>query len=106
MNTEDNYQYLPLKPAVNILQQPKSIITTNPNIKSLDDQSLPQKNPTFSDINKNLSTSVMGFFDDLFHKPNDIPWNEYFTMIIIKDQRYNYLGILLIFISFYIILLH
>lgn len=105
MNTiEDNYQYLPLKPAVNILQQPKSIITTNPNIKSLED--LPPKNPSFADINKNLSTSVMGFFDDLLNKPSDIPWNEYFTMIIIKDQRYNYLGVLLIFIAFYIILLH
>lgn len=110
-----------------ILQQDKSsIVTTNPFIPNeqktreltelqnqantiIEDAYKENKTSTIAymsitDISKNLSTSVSGLFDDLFTKPNDIPWNVYIPMILQKEQRYAYLGILLILISLYIII--
>ncbi len=109
-----------LQNPINILQQEKSFITTNPFIQPLQNlqplqplqplQNLqdtqPPKPPTFYDINRKLSTSIMGLIDDMFEKPDDIPWLKYIQMILDKDERYTYLTVLFIFISLLIILLY
>lgn len=90
---------LPLSNPEPILQQTKSNITTNPYI-------VPEPlNPTFTDINKGISQSFIGLLDDLFNKPDDANWDDYLKMIIAKDNRFNYLAVLLFFIALYILLI-
>lgn len=104
---------------INILQQEKSSITTNPFVQPRtyiiqdtskdtpkDLKETPPKPPTFYDINQKLSTSIMGLIDDLFEKPDDIPWLKYIQMILDKDERYTYLTVLFIFTTLFIILIN
>jgi hypothetical protein len=113
---------------VPILQQEKSNITTNPfipndqKIKELEilDQEANKiiedaynKNKTTSisnlsikDIITNIADSVIGFIDDLLSKPVDIPWKDYISSILQKNQRYTYIGILFLIIAFYMLLVH
>jgi hypothetical protein len=112
---------------VSILQQQSSQIITNPFIPN--DQKIKEleqldkeasdiieqeynKNKTTSianlsikEINKNISLSCIGLLDDLFVKPNDISWSIYIPMIIQKDQRYAYIGVLFIIIAIFILLI-
>jgi hypothetical protein len=112
--------------AVPILKQERSQITTNPfipnsqKIKELEEldkdaaeiiETEYNKNKTTSiynlsikEINKNVSSSVIGLLDDLFKKPKDIPWRLYIQMIIQKDQRYTYIGVLFIIVAIYMLL--
>lgn len=115
---------LPTKP---ILQQDKSsLVTTNPFIpneqksKELDaiqeeansiietaytqNKTSSIQDQTLSQLNKNVAQSVVGFLDDIFTKPDDIPWKHYLPMIIQKEQRYTYFGVLLIFVSIFFLL--
>ena len=62
------------------------------------------RNMTLNQINGNISSSLTGIIDDMFTKPTDIPWRLYLPMIIQKEQRFAYLGILLIFIAIYMLL--
>lgn len=110
-----------------ILQQPaSSVINTNPfipneqrelELKVIQRQANEiienayQSNKTSSianlnlkQINKNISDSFLGLVDDLYSKPKDVPWKHYIPTILEKEQRYAYLGALLILISFYILL--
>ena len=102
---------------INILQQEKSSITTNPfvqpklytvqeNLQDTPKDTPKDKPPTFYDINKKLSTAIMGLIDDLFEKPDDIPWLKYIQMILDKDERYTYLTVLFIFTTLFIILIN
>jgi len=93
---------LPLSNPKPILQQTKSEITTNPFIQPSDTQKPP--NPTFSEINQNISITFVGLLDDFFNKPDDESWNSYLPKILSKDQRYNYLAVLIFFIALYILL--
>jgi hypothetical protein len=110
-----------------ILQQEKSSITTNPFIPN--DQKIKEleiidkeankiiedaynKNKTSSianlsitDIVKNIADSIIGLLDDLFTKPEDINWVDYILNILQKNQRYTYIGILLLIIAFYILII-
>lgn len=110
-----------------ILQQERSQITTNPFIpneqQTLELQQLDKraneiieesynKNKTNSianlnlrDISKNISSSFIGIFDDLFNKPEDIKWVDYIFLIFQKDQRYAYIGVVLLMISFYMMII-
>lgn len=94
---------LPLENPTNILSQTKSDITTNPFVKPVV-KPVPE-NKTLTQINNNVSLSFMGFLDDLFNKPDDISWMNYLTIIIKKEQRYNYFAVLLFFIALYILLI-
>lgn len=94
---------LPLKNPKPILQQTKSEITTNPFIKEAGSDE-PIENPTFSQINENVSKSFVGILDDLFTKPDDESWNSYLPKILSKDNRYNYIAVLIFFIALYILL--
>ena len=88
---------------VNILQQPKSQIITNPFIIPPQDIQHPksvQKTSTFTTFNQNISKSVIGILDDLLQKPKDISWFEYIPAILKKEQRYFYLGVLFLFLAF------
>lgn len=116
-----------LKTPAPILQQTKStIVTTNPfipneqreiEISSIQNQAnsiiedaynsnktASLQNLTLSEINYNISSSFTGFIDDIFAKPQDLSWRHYLPIIIQKDQRFAYLGILLVFIAIYMLL--
>lgn len=100
---EESHVSLPFENPTNILSQTKSDITTNPYI-------IPKEpninfNPNFSDINKGVSVTFIGFLDDLFNKPDTDTWVSYLPKIFNKDQRYNYFAILLFFIAIYILLI-
>ncbi len=62
------------------------------------------KDMTVSEINGNISSSVLGFLDDLFSKPDEVPWRHYLPMILQKEQRYTYFGVLLVFISVFMLI--
>lgn len=64
---------------------------------SIHDQSISQ-------LNANVAQSIVGFLDDLFNKPNDIPWKHYLPMIFQKEQRYTYFGVLLLFVSVFFLI--
>jgi hypothetical protein len=102
-----------------ILQQPKSSITTNPfipneqkefEVENLDTQTSDEyprsdiNKQTIKQINQNISSSFIGLIDDLFSKPTDVPWKHYILIVIQKDQRYTYLGILILLIATYLLL--
>jgi hypothetical protein len=109
-----------------ILQQERSQITTNPfipneqqtfELEQLDTKANQiieetyNKNKTNSianlnlrDISKNISSSFIGILDDLFNKPEDIKWIDYIFFIFQKDQRYAYIGIVLIIIAYYMMI--
>lgn len=105
-----------------ILQQPSSsIVTTNPFIphsqrefeihsieesanKIIEDSWNKNKmnsiqNLSIHEINSAISSSVIEFFDDLFVKPIDISWSDYLQLIIQKNSRYTYFGILFLIIA-------
>lgn len=92
---------LPFTNPTPILQQTKSIITTNPLIIEKQEDIA---NPTFKDINKGVSITFIGLLDDMFNKPDDIDWFTYLKEILKKDKRYNYLTVLLFLIALYILL--
>jgi hypothetical protein len=94
---------LPFENPTNILSQTKSDITTNPFVKEAPFK--PVTNPNFSDINKGVSVTFIGFLDDLFNKPETDTWTTYLPKILNKDQRYNYFAVLLFFIAIYILLI-
>lgn len=105
-----------------ILQQPKSsLVTTSPFIpneqKELELHVLEQeannivedaynsnKTSSISDLSvrqilRNTGTSLSGLFNDLFVKPDDVSWLPYLSIIVQKDQRYAYLGLVLILVA-------
>jgi hypothetical protein len=107
--------------SVSVLQQEKSSITTNPFIPNeqrllelesietdankiiekeyLKNKTSSIKNKTLQEINQNIGISVIGVIDDLFKKPPETTWNIYLIEICTKEQRYAYIGVLLIMIS-------
>ena len=60
---------------------------------------------TLKEILKGISNSFTGFLDDLFTKPQNVGWLNYIIFLFQKDQRYAYFGIILIFISIYMMLI-
>jgi hypothetical protein len=102
-----------------ILQQDKSsIVTTNPLIHNKQlERELQEENQatnksnsnsikemSLQDINNKIASSVIGLFDDLYMKPENMTWKEYLPIILQKEERYTYIGILLIFIGVYLLL--
>ncbi len=85
-----------------VLQQEPSIINTNPQIKSKIGQE--QVIYDFKDTKSRMSVSVVGFIDDLNNKPSDKNWFSYLYEISVKDERYNYLGSVALFLVLFIIL--
>lgn len=118
-------QIVNIENPVPILQQERSSIITNAFIpneqKEIEIQSLDKRaneimekswlksksnsiaNLSLNDINKNISSSFIGFIDDLFVKPKDISWKSYLIEITEKDQRYTYIGIIFILIAIYML---
>lgn len=108
-----------------ILQQSSSSMTTNPFIpqdqrdreiqviqtnaneilkQANDNQRKNIGDMSLREINKNMASSVVGFLDDLFLKPENTPWKEYLPQILEKDQRFTYFGVLLILVALYMLL--
>jgi hypothetical protein len=103
---------------VPILRQDKSQIITNPfipnvqrekeilqiqrNANSIVEQANKENNTTsiantsLKDIHKNTILALSGGFNDMFNKPSEVTWIQHLLYIIIKDQRYAYIGIVLI----------
>lgn len=82
-----------------ILQQTKSQITTNPFIKEA------PVNPSFNKINEKVSFTFMSILEELFNKPENENWNEYLSDVFQKEDRLNYIAILIFFIVLYILLI-
>lgn len=91
-----------------VLQQPKSQVLSNslvPNTLQEETVQLPTHNtPSLLDISirnvaTGMSSSVLGFMEDIFHKSDSDSWIEHFQYSAIKEQRYMYFGILCIFIA-------
>lgn len=61
-------------------------------------------NLNLRDISKNISSSFIGISEDLFTKPEDVKWIDYIFLIFQKDQRYAYIGIVLLMIAFYMMI--
>lgn len=111
---------------VPILQQQRSNIVTNPFIpndqKTIEIQEIDKQankiieeqynknktssifNQSLDDLNKNISTSFIGFFDDLFIKPDEVSWYVYIQIILQKNSRYTYIGIILVLIAIYMLI--
>mgnify|MGYP006889568261 CR=1 FL=1 len=60
------------------------------------------KNQTLEEIMTGVSDACIGLSRDLFLKPDNTTWLEYLSVILTKDSRYTYLGVMLIFIVLYI----
>lgn len=99
---------------VQILRQQKSVITTNPLIipqsnvittTTTTTANSTENNHKFSEIIKHIASSFTGILDDILNKPENEFWNDYLPMIFYKDNRYQYLTILLIFITLYVLLI-
>jgi hypothetical protein len=106
---------------VNILQQERSKITTNPFIPNeqkirelqaidLESNEIINKayeknniyNFSIKQINENISKSTIGFLNDLFIKPEESNWVEYLQIILLNEERYVYLGFILIMLVIFI----
>ena len=100
------YDILPLNSPINILTDQKAELTTNPYIKPAINNIVTVEKPRnipFSEINEKLSVNFIGFIDDLYNKPDDENWKDYFPMILSKNERYTYFAILIFFISLFIL---
>ena len=111
---------------VPILQQQKSVITTNPfipdSIKVAELTSIQnnaneiikseyKKNTgvnqfNLTDLHKNITKSFIGVLNDSLNKDDETSWFEYLFIILGKDQRYVYIGILLIITALIILLIN
>jgi hypothetical protein len=107
----------------NVLQEPRSKITTNPFIPEaqrtaeldqiqdqanaiIEQQYLANRtstiqNMSLKEIMRNISNSVIGFLDDVLNKPGNIRWRDYIPKILKQDQRYTYIGFVLIAVVFF-----
>ena len=124
--TEDNYTGN-IQTSTNILSEQSSVITTNPFINDTEKQKEIQdlqdqinliikkdynknsinsiQNLSLLDINHNIGISCIELMNDLLNKPKHVPWTYYIQESFKKNQRYTYIGFLLIFISiFYLII--
>ena len=51
-----------------------------------------------------MANSIVNAFNELFQKPKDISIFEYIPIVLKKDERYGYIGILLICIAIFYLL--
>lgn len=104
-----------------ILQQPKGQIISNsliPNkqqeleyvttdIEELEKMNKEKKNAqkngikyqSFESIHSKISESIIGISTELFEKPQNDTWIKHIVNIFLKDERYSYIGLLLIIIA-------
>lgn len=54
------------------------------------------KDLTINQIIQNLSDSIIGLLNDLFLKPSETKWTTYLSEIFQKNDRYVYVGILMV----------
>jgi hypothetical protein len=109
---------LMVKNPTNILSQDKSKITTNPFIPN--EQKIKEITEIQKDSNRilkaankktnlldtsinelidKISKSFLDFLEDVFKKPNDMTYLNYIQVILLKEDRYIYLGFILIFFA-------
>jgi hypothetical protein len=100
---EIQYAILPFGNPIPILQQTKSEITTNPFIKEEVKPII--VNPTFNEINQNLSRTFINVLDDLLNKPSKESWSSYLQDVLYKNERLNYIAILIFFLVLYMLLI-
>ena len=56
-------------------------------------------------INQQISSDFIEFFNNIFEKPNDTPWPKYIIEIISKKKRYTYIGLFFILIAIYMLII-
>ena len=57
---------------------------------------------TLKEILTNTSDTAVGIVHDLTNKPKQVNWLEHLKVTVTKDQRYMYIGILLLFFGVYL----
>lgn len=60
---------------------------------------------TLQEILTNTSDAMMGIISDLTNKPKETNWGEYLGVTLTKDNRYTYIGIVLVFFAIYFLLM-
>lgn len=101
-----------LQNPVPILHQPKSSIITNTLIPKNDTYEVSVSKKEFkiknkiSEMNSNISNSILGVLLDFFDKKEDMTWIQHFKYIFLKEQRYKYIGLFLIIISLILYLIN
>ena len=99
-----------------ILQQKPSSITTNtlipvnfqPQLQETQESQESQIQETQEyqvNINQQISSDFIEFFNNMFEKPNDTPWPKYIIDIISKKKRYTYIGLFFILIAIYMLII-
>ena len=101
-----------------ILQQKPSSITTNtlipvnfqPQIQETQESQIQetqiQETQEYQvNINQQISSDFIEFFNNMFEKPNDTPWPKYIIEIISKKKRYTYIGLFFILIAIYMLII-
>jgi hypothetical protein len=78
--------------------------TIIPDVSKTTVSSTSHENPTFSNIIQKTSITFTGILDDMYKKPDNVSWVVYLKQILSKDDRYNYVAILIFFIALYILL--
>jgi hypothetical protein len=60
------------------------------------------KDMTIEEIMTNMSDACVGISRDIYKKPDNVGWVDYSSIIILKNGRYKYIGMMIIFIVLYI----
>lgn len=54
---------------------------------------------SIDEIFQNISKSTIDFTKDIFDKPKDENWGDYLQYSLVKDDRYAFIGMLMIGVS-------
>jgi hypothetical protein len=73
--------------------------------KVFDEKNKSIKHMTLQEILTNTSDTCIGIVTDLTHKPSETPWGEYIQVVLSKEKRYVYIGIILVVMSIWIYLM-
>jgi len=60
------------------------------------------KDMTIEEIMTSMSDACVGISRDLYKKPDNVGWVDYSSIIVLKNGRYKYIGLMIIFIVLYI----
>lgn len=96
LNNKDN-----TNPNISNIRKTKEEMILKQIIKEEHEKTLKKKEKT---LNQNIADSFIGFIDDLFTKEKNRSWLTHLKIILHKNDRYFYLGILLLTIGIVLII--
>jgi hypothetical protein len=60
------------------------------------------KDMKIEEIMTSMSDACVGISRDIYNKPENTSWVEYLSIIVLKNGRYKYVGLMIIFLVLYI----